>query len=416
MLVKAFVVLRPGADRDGTAVARDPGLREAADRAVQVPSRRRVRGRPAPHGDRQAATVPAPRDPMTEAAPRQLFHHALRALRPRGARLALGCLAGAADGGPRRRRRLRAFVGVAAEEARRAAVDEARRPRRLRTLPRRRRGAPRGRRPDLSRAARHGRGRLAGPGVLRARVRAREAARPPVAAHPPRLRSAAPGVWVAPGTLYDEWCAPWTGSASRPTPSPSGATTSAPGTWPPGWRSGGTSTRWPRCTPTSCATSAACGRRPPRLRPRRSGLCADAPRPGDGCPTSTRAAPGAPAGQLGRARRERSVHRSRRAAPRAGRPARPVGAARVGHADGGTRRGAAGATGAGSGSAPNDHRPAHPHEVVQGADVVEGAGLGERHPERRVRRHDPGVQLPTRVAPRVARWLNRPGGAVQRRR
>ena len=60
-IVKAFVVLKPGARgrrRDG---ARAAGLRQADDRAVQVPARDRVRRRAAAHRDRQAAALPAAR-------------------------------------------------------------------------------------------------------------------------------------------------------------------------------------------------------------------------------------------------------------------------------------------------------------------------------------------------------------------
>ena len=74
-LVKAFVVLTdtsPGSRREGAPAA---GLRQGADRAVQVPAGRRVPRRAPADGDRQAAAVQAPagRVGTVEIAPRQLI-------------------------------------------------------------------------------------------------------------------------------------------------------------------------------------------------------------------------------------------------------------------------------------------------------------------------------------------------------
>ena len=61
-LVTAFVVLRPGRAPTGEAARQGPaGVREGADRPVQVPARGALRAGPAPHHHRQAPAVQAPR-------------------------------------------------------------------------------------------------------------------------------------------------------------------------------------------------------------------------------------------------------------------------------------------------------------------------------------------------------------------
>ena len=113
MLVKAFVVLRPGAVGDAAALqafVKEQIAPYKYPRAVEfvdsLPARR-----PA---SCNASGCGRPRE-RGRAAPAD--HHALRPLRPRRAGLALRRLAGAADGGPRRRRRRGALLGVAAQEA-----------------------------------------------------------------------------------------------------------------------------------------------------------------------------------------------------------------------------------------------------------------------------------------------------------
>ena len=59
-IVKAYVVLAGRRSRRRGEGERAAGLREAADRAVQVPARRAVPGRAAAHEHRQAAAVPPP--------------------------------------------------------------------------------------------------------------------------------------------------------------------------------------------------------------------------------------------------------------------------------------------------------------------------------------------------------------------
>ncbi len=54
-IVKAFVVLKPGVEAGPAMTARAAGLRQADDRAVQVPARHRVPAVAAAHRDRQAA-------------------------------------------------------------------------------------------------------------------------------------------------------------------------------------------------------------------------------------------------------------------------------------------------------------------------------------------------------------------------
>ena len=74
-LVKAYVVLVDAGSATRREGARAAGLRQGRDRAVQVPPRGRVRGRPAAHRDRQAAAVPAPAGRLEpwSVAPRQLI-------------------------------------------------------------------------------------------------------------------------------------------------------------------------------------------------------------------------------------------------------------------------------------------------------------------------------------------------------
>ena len=68
--------------------------------------------------------------------------------------------------------------------------------------------------------------------------------------------TAAPGVWVAPGTAYDETLAALERQGWRRTPSSSAATTSARGRPPYGSPSGGTCRRSPRCTTSSWPSTA----------------------------------------------------------------------------------------------------------------------------------------------------------------
>ena len=67
-IVTAYVVLRDGADRRRGQGQRAAGLRQAADRALQVPALGAVPRRAAPHQHRQAAALPPPR-PVRAANP-----------------------------------------------------------------------------------------------------------------------------------------------------------------------------------------------------------------------------------------------------------------------------------------------------------------------------------------------------------
>ena len=69
-IVKAFVVPRPGIAGSDIAGQGAAGVRQAADRGVQVPARDRVPGCPAAHRDRQGAALPAaPDGSRARAAP-----------------------------------------------------------------------------------------------------------------------------------------------------------------------------------------------------------------------------------------------------------------------------------------------------------------------------------------------------------
>ena len=187
--------------------ARAAGLRQGRDRAVQVPPRRSSSStsfrapRPASCSGSGCGRTPD----AVDVAPAAADPVALRSLRPRGGQLALGGVADRVDGRPRHRLRGGPVVGVAAEAAGRARGRAPGRPGRATRC-----------RPSSLEVLREGDRRIwsrpratAADGWLvlvfsvpESERERRHALRSLLA----RLGfgTAAPGVWVAPATLYDE--------------------------------------------------------------------------------------------------------------------------------------------------------------------------------------------------------------------
>ena len=181
---------------------------------------------------------------------------AVRAVRARRGELVVRALPDRADDGPRRRRVRDPVVGVAAEEARGLEPAKA--------------DGQAGYRLSASAVAvlREGDARIwsrprasVGDGWLIVVLSVPEAER----GKRHELRSlltrlgfgtAAPGVWIAPGTAYDETLAGSTAPSSRRTPSCSAAPTSAPARPTYASASGGTCRRSPRSTTSSSPTTA----------------------------------------------------------------------------------------------------------------------------------------------------------------
>ena len=193
---------------------RAAGLREGRDRAVQVPAGDRVRrpscrrrrpGSCSASGCRAGLGVASAGPPMPDHSPRHLILSLFGLYARDEANWLSVALPDRADGGPRRRRRRDPLVGLAAEEARRARAGQE-------STGRRATGCRRPRSRCCARAtpaSGRGRGPSVDDGWLVVVFSVPEAER----GKRHELRSlltrlgfgtAAPGVWVAPGTAYDE--------------------------------------------------------------------------------------------------------------------------------------------------------------------------------------------------------------------